>query len=70
MDSSAAVIGAQGLLRLGRYLNEPKYTQAGLTVMQTLMGDKYLSLDESHQGLILHSFYHRPNDEPYYNFYL
>lgn len=61
VDSSAAAIGAQGLLRLGRYLDEPKYTQAGLTVMQTLLSDKYLSLDESHQGLILHSVYHRPN---------
>ena len=61
VDSSAAAIGAQGLVRLGRYLNEPKYTQAGLTVMQTLLSDKYLSLDESHQGLILHSVYHRPN---------
>ena len=61
VDSSAAAIGAQGLLRLGRYLDEPKYTQAGLTVMKTLMSDKYLSLDESHQGLILHSVYHRPN---------
>jgi unsaturated chondroitin disaccharide hydrolase len=61
IDSSAAAIGAQGLLRLGRYLNDEKYTQAGLTVMKTLMSDKYLSLDESHQGLILHSVYHRPN---------
>ncbi len=61
VDSSAAAIGAQGLLRLGRYLDEPKYTQAGLTVMQTLLSDKYLSLDESHQGLMLHSVYHRPN---------
>ena len=61
VDSSAAAIGAQGLLRLGRYLKDEKYTQAGLTVMKTLMSDKYLSLDESHQGLILHSVYHRPN---------
>jgi hypothetical protein len=61
VDSSAAAIGAQGLLRLGRYLDDPKYTQAGLTVMQTLLSDKYLSLDASHQGLILHSVYHRPN---------
>jgi hypothetical protein len=61
IDSSAAAIGAQGLLRLGRYLNDEKYTQAGLTVMKTLLSDKYLSLDESHQGLILHSIYHRPN---------
>lgn len=61
VDSSAAAIGAQGLLRLGRYLDDAKYTQAGLTVMQTLLSDKYLSVDESHQGLILHSVYHRPN---------
>jgi unsaturated chondroitin disaccharide hydrolase len=61
IDSSAAAIGAQGLLRLGRYLNDPRYTQAGLTVMKTLLSDKYLSLEESHQGLILHSVYHRPN---------
>lgn len=61
VDSSAAAIAAQGLLRLGHYLNDSTYTQAGLTVMKTLMNDTYLSLDESHQGLILHSIYHRPN---------
>ena len=61
VDSSAAAIGAQGLLRLGRYTGEEQYTQAGLTVLQTLLGDKYLSLEKSHQGLILHSVYHRPN---------
>ena len=61
VDSSAAAIGAQGLIRLGTYLDDPKYLKAGLTVMETLLGDKYLSLDSSHQGLILHSVYHRPN---------
>lgn len=67
VDSSAAAIGVQGLLRLGRYLQdtEPeaakRYMQAGLTTMKTLLGDTYLNLDESHQGLILHSVYHRPN---------
>jgi hypothetical protein len=61
VDSSAAAIAAQGLLRLGRYLDDRKYTQAGLTVMQTLLSDLYLSLDDAHQGLILHSVYHRPN---------
>lgn len=61
VDSSAATIAAQGLLRLGHYLKDDKYIQAGLTVMKTLLGDTYLSLDESHQGLILHSVYHRPN---------
>ena len=29
--------------------------------MKTLLGDSYLSTEESHQGLILHSVYHRPN---------
>lgn len=61
VDSSAAAIAAQGLLRLGHCLNEKKYVRAGLTVLKTLLSDKYLGLDESHQGLILHSVYHRPN---------
>jgi unsaturated chondroitin disaccharide hydrolase len=65
VDSSAAAIAAQGLLRLGRYLGEETYTQAGLTVMKTLLSDTYLSLDEAHQGLILHSVYHRPNGWDY-----
>lgn len=67
VDSSAAAIGAQGLLRLGKYLekSEPelasKYWQAGLTVLDTLLGEPYLSTKPEHQGLILHSIYHRPN---------
>ena len=67
VDSSAAAIGAQGLLRLGRYLKkrEPdqgkKYWQAGLTVMKTLLDEPYLSTDSNHQGILLHSVYHRPN---------
>jgi hypothetical protein len=68
VDSSAAAIALQGLLRLGHYLkasNETglaeKYWQAGLTVLNTLLGETYLSSDEGHQGLILHSLYHRPN---------
>jgi hypothetical protein len=68
VDSSAAAIAAQGLLRLGRYLkrhgrqNEgTKYWQAGLTVANALFDDPYLSRDAKHQGLILHSVYHRPN---------
>jgi hypothetical protein len=67
VDSSAAAIGAQGLLRLGRLLerNEPEaasgYFQAGLTVLNTLLGSTYLSLSEHHQGILLHSVYHRPN---------
>ena len=67
VDSSAAAIGAQGLLRLGNYLADRdsdaagRYRGAGLTVMKTLLGDGYLSLESSHQGLLLHSVYHRPN---------
>jgi hypothetical protein len=68
VDSSAAAIGCQGLLRLGKYLSEKnekvaggKYWKAGLTVMNSLLDYPYLSSDPNHQGLILHSIYHRPN---------
>jgi len=61
VDSSAAAIAAQGLLRLGKRLGEGRYWQAGLTVADTLFGEPYLSVDAGHQGLILHSVYHRPN---------
>lgn len=68
VDSTASAIGAQGLLRLGKYLNEKgdsesanKYLQAGLTVLNTLLEEPYLSTSESHQGLLLHSIYHEPN---------
>ena len=61
VDSSAAAIGAQGLLRLGRRLNESRYTHAGLAVCNTIFDEPYLSTDPAHPGLILHSVYHRPN---------
>ncbi len=61
VDSSAAAIAAQGLLRLGRYLNETRYFQAGLTVLRTLLSETYLCENAQHQGLLLHSVYHRPN---------
>jgi hypothetical protein len=63
VDSSAAAIAAQGLLRLGRYLGTKgtRYFQAGLCVLNTLLDEPYLSTDRKHQGLILHSVYHRPN---------
>lgn len=61
VDSSAAAIAAQGLLRLGHYLKSKRYWQAGLTVLDTLLGEPYLSESPKHQGLILHSVYHRPN---------
>ena len=61
VDSSAAAIAAQGLLRLGKYLDEPVYWQAGLTTARTLLNEPDLSTDLIHQGLLLHSVYHRPN---------
>ena len=72
VDSSAAAIGSQGLLRLGRYLiskgdveSGNRYWQAGLTVLNTLLDEPYLSVEENHQGLLLHSVYHRPNGWDY-----
>ena len=86
VDSSAAVIAAQGLIRLGNYLlaiSKPlppaklprgsgaareslaaqgrRYRQAGLTITSTPFSEPYLSTNPKHQGLILHSVYHRPN---------
>ena len=68
VDSSAAAIAAQGLLRLGNYLlahgekkSGERYRQAGLTVVDTIFSEPYLSSDAKHQGLLLHSVYHRPN---------
>ena len=86
IDSSAAAIAAQGLLRLGHYLESPestvrspqssdsgrrtqdaarRYWQAGLTVLDTLLDAPYLSTSAKHQGLLLHSVYHRPNGWDY-----
>ncbi|MFY9724106.1 MAG: glycosyl hydrolase [Bryobacteraceae bacterium] len=60
VDSSAAAVAAQGLLRLGRYLKDDHYWNAGLTVASALFDEPYVSLDSNHQGLILHAVYHRP----------
>jgi unsaturated chondroitin disaccharide hydrolase len=72
VDSSAAAIAAQGLVRLGNYLtgrgrkkSGERYRQAGLTVAKTLFDEPYLSTDSRHQGLLLHSVYHRPNGWDY-----
>jgi unsaturated chondroitin disaccharide hydrolase len=85
VDSSAAAIGAQGLLRLGKYLIDREkssphpertrpsyggsrgevYWQAGLTVLNSLLEEPYLSTDANHQGLLLHSIYHQPNGWDY-----
>jgi hypothetical protein len=72
IDSSAAAIAAQGLLRLGHFLRArgqkksgARYWQAGLSVFRTLLDEPYLSTQKSHQGLLLHSIYHRPNGWDY-----
>jgi hypothetical protein len=68
VDSSAAAIAAQGLIRLGRYLggrkqvrDSARYIAAGLTVARTIFREPYLSISPRHQGLLLHAIYHRPN---------
>ncbi len=60
VDSSAAAIAAQGLLRLGTFMGDRRYLSAGLTVASALFRPPYLSENPEHQGLILHSVYHRP----------
>jgi unsaturated chondroitin disaccharide hydrolase len=90
VDSSAASIAAQGLIRLGNALmgvvrrrtsgERPRsaelaresvhnagrrYRQAGLAIANTLFAEPYLSANPKHQGLILHSVYHRPNGWDY-----
>jgi hypothetical protein len=72
VDSSAASIAAQGMIRLGNVLlghgwkeKGTRYCQAGYTIANTLFGEPYLSTDPRHQGLILHSVYHRPNGWDY-----
>jgi hypothetical protein len=72
VDSSAATIVGQGLIRLGNWLigrgqtaGGKRYRQAGLTIAETLFREPYLSTTSKHQGLILHSVYHRPNGWDY-----
>jgi unsaturated chondroitin disaccharide hydrolase len=68
VDSSAAAIAAQGLIRLGNWLGTrgdartgKRYLAAGLTTARTLFDEPYVSTDPKHQGLLLHAVYHRPN---------
>jgi len=63
VDSSASAIAAQGLIRLGHALGDAGrgYVQAGLTVVKTLLEEPYLSIRPEHEGILLHSVYHRPN---------
>src|SRR6266513_2768167 len=60
VDSSAAAIAAQGLIRLGNYLTEKgarkngaRYRQAALTIAKTLFEEPYLSTNPKHEGLLL-----------------
>jgi hypothetical protein len=67
VDASASAIAAQGLLRLGHLLGPAGevYTQAGLTVANELLQEPYLAANPQHEGLLLHSIYHRPNGWDY-----
>ena len=67
VDSSASAIAAQGLIRLGHVLGEAgrSYTEAGLTVVERLLQEPYLSTKSDHEGLLVHSIYHRPNGWDY-----
>jgi hypothetical protein len=67
VDSSAAAIASQALVRLGGFLaargeESDAYTQAGFRTLDTLVdpAGAYTS-PPAHEGLLLHSVYHRPN---------
>jgi hypothetical protein len=72
VDSSAAAIACQGLLRLGRRLTAAgdrqhgeRYWAAGLSTLRTLLSAPYLAEDPQHDGLLLHTIYHRPRNWDY-----
>ena len=66
VDSSAAAIACQGLMRLGAWLRgqcesgSERYEAAGIAILSRLLEEPYLSFRDEHQGLLLHSVYHRP----------
>jgi unsaturated chondroitin disaccharide hydrolase len=67
VDSSAAAIACQGLARLGSWLRSSgendgeRFQTAGLSLLSRLLEEPYISARNDHQGLLLHSVYHRPN---------
>ena len=73
VDSSAAAIAAQGLLRLGRLPRRSAGPRAAAATPGRPARRRhavrrvgpYLSADPAHQGLLLHSVYHWPNGWDY-----
>lgn len=72
VDSSASAIACQGLLRLGRLLTQRgsreegwHYWFAGLTIFRSLLQEPYLAINPQHDGLLLHTIYHRPRNWDY-----
>ena len=71
IDSSAAAIAGQGFLRLANYLKKTqpaaarRYLAMAHRIAKALFSEPYLSTSKKHQGLILHSVYHRPNGWDY-----
>ncbi len=70
VDSSAAAISAQGLFRLGRYMGSAspvgeRYSAAALRVCETLFTGPYLAEGPDHEGILIHTVYHRPNGWDY-----
>jgi len=67
VDSSAAAIACQGLVRFGSWLRAAgdrdgeRFLSAGFGVLSRLLEEPYLSTSDRHHGLLLHSVYHRPN---------
>lgn len=52
-DSSAAAIGASGLLDLARVTKDSRYKLAAIQILRSLSID-YLSLEREYQGMLLH----------------
>jgi hypothetical protein len=67
VDSSAAAIACQGLVRYGSWLGASgnpeanRYLGSGMMVLSRLLEEPYLGTESTHDGLLLHSVYHRPN---------
>ena len=60
--SAAEKFVQQGRLQnaIAEYEKILKNDPRDLTVANTVLGEPYLCTDQQHQGLILHSVYHRP----------